>query len=260
MKMISLLALVLLFGCSKKTELILQKQKVVGLENVETFIEDIKVVDWKVGDFRAHTLSKGFLLMVKLPHLSTSQIEQIVGSTSIDSWVLRFHKKTDHGSRILGTTYVPFVREYANGGTRTNNQEGIYTNIYYAPAALSGRLENLKCPAMNHRRVIDRWSMNKSESPKKVIISFSNQLSETPAISGIMPEIFNGDMSLIGEYFVEIAFYSSKSKILYSDFVQIGNTVIISAEKEIEVKSCDNFEVPAPDYDHKEKMKQFKFK
>jgi hypothetical protein len=260
MKYFSLLIFTFLLGCSDKSKLILINQKIAGIEKIETYIEDIKVVDWKVGDFRASTLSKGFLLMVKLPHLANSDIEKIVNSTSVDSWVLRFHKRTEHGSRILGTTYVPFVREYTNGGTRTNNQEGIYTNIFYSAAALSGRLENLKCPAMNHRKTIDRWTINKSDSPKSIIISYSNQLSENPAISGIMPEILNGDMSLVGEYFVEIAFYGSKSKILYSEFVQIGNTLVISSEKEVSVKSCDNFEVPSPDYEHKEKMKQFKFK
>ncbi|MFZ4714740.1 MAG: hypothetical protein ACOYL6_13570 [Bacteriovoracaceae bacterium] len=250
----------ILISCSKNTELMMDKDHVIGIENTNAQIDNIKVIDWKIGDYRAHIVSKGFILMTNLPHLSDDQIKKLTTHSQVDSWVLRFTKKTDNSTRILGTVYVPFVHHSPNGSSRLNKQDAIYVNIYYAAAALSGRLENLKCPAMNHRKVIDDWEIVKSEGPSKMVFSFSNILPETPVPSEILPEVFNGDMSLIGEYGVEIALYQSTSKVLYSDFFSVGNKVKITSEQEKEVKVCDNFIVPTPDYEHKEKLKEFRFK
>ena len=248
-------------SCRKDAELIIEKDKVVGMDNLDAYIDGIKIMPWKVGDFHAHTLHKGFLMMVKLPKLDKADVIRVSTTTPVNSWLVRFYKRTlGSDAHLLGSIYVPFWSIIPSTGDRRYEPPSwIYVNIYYAAAALSGRFEHLKCPALNHRKIIDDYRITKSQGTNKVYFSFNNTINDNPAKAEILPEVFNGESSLIGDYFVEFALYNYESKVLHSDFMSAANTLKIESEEDKVVKDCDNFVVPTiePNVD---KMKLFRLK
>ncbi len=248
-------------SCRKDTELIIEKDKVVGMENLDAYIDGIKIMPWKVGDFHAHTLHKGFLLMVKLPNLDKEDVIRVATTTPVNSWLVRFYKRTlGNDAHLLGSVYVPFWSIIPSSGERRYEPPtGIYVNIYYAAAALSGRLEHLKCPALNHRKVIEDYKITSTQGTHKAYFSFNNTVNDNPAKAEILPEVFNGESSLIGEYFVEVALYNSESKVLHSDFFNAGNVLKIESEEDKVVKDCDNFVVPTIE-PNADKLKLFRLK
>lgn len=259
MKNLLFLSMILLISCSKHSELILDKNKVVGIRANEGTIFDGQVMEWKVGDFHSKTLSKGFLLKIALPKLGLDNITTILEKTKVDSWLVKLLRHNPNGEEIiLGYIYLPFYHvNNLTGHRRIDVIESIYAKIYYASAAISSRLEGLKCPAMDHRKVIDEMETKKGKLEREFYISYSNQFDDKPLATEILPNIFNGGSSLIGEYKVQIALYSFSTNVRYSEFVDLPGSVKITKEVEKPVEECNG--VPVPAIEDNEKLKQFKF-
>lgn len=258
MKYFSLGLCFLLFSCSPHTDLILDKEKIIGFSNLHTEIDSIQKVDWHVGDHHSEKLHKGFVLHVRLPRLKVQDLKKILSTTKVDSWLVRLIKKSSNEEKELITLQVPFVGSFFRPGElKYESPEFVYFNIYYTPAAISSRVANLKCPTMNHRKLIDDYDIIKDEQKGNLIIGYNDLLNQTPPRSQIMPEVIDGGISLVGEYVAYLALYNEKDKIRYSDFIKVGNTLKITSEDEKQIRECDNFSPPSPEsYD--EKMKKFK--
>lgn len=238
----------------------MDKNKLVGVRANQGTIFDGQVMDWKVGDFHTKTLSKGFLLKIALPKLGVDNINKILEMTKVDSWLVKIVRRNNNGEEIvMGYVYLPFYHvNNQTGKRRVEAVEAVYAKIYYAAAAISGRLEALKCPALDHRKVIDEVEVKKGELERDFYISYSNQFDEKALATEILPHIFNGGSSLIGEYSVQIALYSFSTNVRYSEFIDLPGSVKVLKEIEKPVEECNG--VPVPTIEHHDKLKQFKFK
>lgn len=258
------ISLVFLFvictSCSKHSEVIMDKNKVVGIHANEGSVYDGQVMEWKVGDFHSKTLSKGFLLKIALPKLGIGNIEKILEQTKVDSWLVKVIRRNHNGEEIImGHIYLPFYHvNQQTGNRRVEAIESLFVKIYYAPAALSARLEGLKCPAMDHRKVIDEIEAKQGKLEREFYISYSNQFDEKVLPAEILPHIFNGGLSLIGEYTAQVALYSFTANVRYSEFIDLPGSVKVTKEIEKAVEECNGVAVPSMEHD--EKLKQFKFK
>lgn len=259
MKYLLLLSLFFI-SCSKHSEVILEKNKITGIHAIEGTIFDGQVMDWKVGDFHSKTLSKGFLLKVSLPKLGIDNINKILEQTKVDAWLVKIIRTNSNGEVItMGHLYLPFYHvNHQTGNRRVEAVESIYAKIYYAAAAISNRLENLKCPALEHRKLIDEVEVKKGNLERDFFISYSNQFEDKALPAEILPHTFNGGNSLLGEYTVQIALYSFATNVRYSEFIDLPGAVKILKEVDKDVEECNGVAVPSLEQD--EKLKQFKFK
>lgn len=260
MKYLLIFTLVIFSSCSKHSELIFEKNKLVGVRTQEGTIFDGQVMDWKVGDFHSKTLSKGFLLKIGLPHLGVDNITKMLELSKIDSWLVKIIRRNNNGEEIImGYLYLPFYHtNQQTGHRRVEAVDSIFVKIYYAASAISARLEALKCPAMDHRKVIDEIEVKKGKLERDFYVSYSNQFEEKPLPTEILPNIFNGGSSLIGEYTVQIALFSFATNVRYSEFIDLPGSVKVVKEIEKEVPECTG--VPVPPMEQNEKLKEFKFK
>lgn len=261
MKTWILILLIFLVSCTKHSDIIVDKDKLVGIHAVQGSIMDGEAMDWKVGDFHSKTLSKGFLLKVALPKLASDKIKKILDDTKIDSWLVKLIRNNPGGEEIImGYIYVPFYHTNPQTGhRRIESIESVFAKIYYAPAAISARLESLKCPAMEHRKVIDEITVQKGNLERDFYISYSNQFDQEALPAEIMPHVFNGGLSLIGEYRIQLALFSFSGSVRYSEFIDLPGKVIVSKEIEKPVEECNGIPVPTP-INSDEKLRQFKFK
>lgn len=258
MKFLLMLLILFLFSCTPHTSLMMDKEKIVGFSELGSKIDSIQISEWHVGDHHAKELHKGFILHVRLPKIKVEDLKKVLRETKVDSWLIKLVKKSRGEEKELILLQVPYVGSFFRPGElKFETPEYAYINVYYTPAAVSSRVANLKCPIMNHRKLIDDYEIVKEEQNKNLIIGYNELLSSTPVRNHILPETVDGGASLIGQYEVYIALYNEKDKIRYSDFLKIGNTLNILKEKEEEVRECDGFVPPTPEsYD--EKMKKFR--
>ena len=52
------------------------------------------------------------------------------------------------------------------------------------------------------------------------------------------PQSFNGGLELKGDYYIDVAFYSVKDKLLYSSWYPVDGKIEVSDERAIKVSSC----------------------
>lgn len=260
MKYFLILSFLFIIACTKHSEVILEKDKVAGIHANEGTVFDGQVMDWKVGDFHSKTLSKGFLLKVSLPKLGIDNINKILEQTKVDSWLVKIIRQNDNGEVItMGHIYLPFYHvNNQTGKRRVEAVESIYAKIYYAAAAISNRLESLKCPALDHRKIIDEVQVKTGKLERDFFLSYSSEFEDKVLPAEILPHTFNGGNSLIGEYTVQIALYSFTTNVRYSEFIDLPGKVKILKEEEKAVEECNGVTVPT--LEHDEKLKQFKFK
>jgi hypothetical protein len=136
-----------------------------------------------------------------------------------------------------------------------------YINVFYSAAAVSVRLENLNCPAFNHRFIIKDIDLKESDSNESLVISSLSQRRIQRAIDplGYGRTIYNAGVDLVGEYRLEIALLDSKNKTILSNFVPIGPIARVENELISGIKGCENATVPAPGSKRKDFIDNFKF-
>lgn len=248
-------------ACSKKSELIIEKNKVVGIKTNTGGVYGADISAWKVGDFHAKTISKGMVLKIHLPQLERADLEKLLTESKVDSWLVKIVKvSSTFDKKNIGYIYAPFENINPNTKTvRLESPEAIYVRLYYSPAAFSNRFENLKCPAANFRKLISDFSVDSGHLQRDFYISFSEQLEEKPSKTEIMPPVFDSGMEMVGDYQVEIALYSYKENYRWSEFVEAPGILKIKKEEIIDIPECNDV-TPAPNsLESGEKARQFKF-
>ena len=169
------LALIILLGCQKYSEFEKNAAGWIYITPQDFKIEKAEVVDWKVGPMFKETLSKGIRLYINFPLIKKQNMQELSEKRDINSWLVRINKESGGKKEILGQIYVPLTVP-GNTGVRVKQLKKGLVNIYYPAAAVSSRLENLKCPAFDHQLVIKELEVkSKAIPPGRLIISFAGK-------------------------------------------------------------------------------------
>jgi hypothetical protein len=231
---------------------------------LDFYLEKPKLENWKVGRDFATTINKGFLIGLKLPVLSNKDAEQLWREKKVDSWYIRIFRLGHMGHEVMLQLVAPYGT-VKHGEFSKGSISKIAFNIHYAAAAMSTRLANLQCPAMNHRKIISDFIL-RDESPDFRVMTVS-AIEENPPSGKVESFSFgkiivNGGSSLKGTYSAEISFYSSIYKKIMSNAVNFPQVILITKEDEVDVPGCTDVEVPSYNPDdpaNKRDTESFKF-
>jgi hypothetical protein len=111
--------------------------------------------------------------------------------------------------------------------------------VFYAAAFASERFRALKCPALGHNKKLASFEIAGVNEEFSLGLGQTIPYNEKSHLVELTPSAFNGGNSLIGEYFLEIAAYDSKNKMIHSAFKRIPMHIAVTREESVRVKSCD---------------------
>ncbi|MCB9059997.1 MAG: hypothetical protein H6622_00575 [Halobacteriovoraceae bacterium] len=244
-----LLILLNFVSCRETSTVTYGQDRTVILKVKDTSVKDFEIVDWKVGPYYKQEVSKGVRFTIQFPKLERTDVLKISELTNVDSWLVRISRSTIAGQDNLGFMYVPFV---VPGTERMNNfrvrqlEKGI-VQIFYSAASVSTRFERFKCPAFNHRKVIDEVVLEDVFAPDQQL-TISPVREETMPYRveefSLVPNSINGGKSLIGEFQIEMAFYDSRTKTKKSNYIQLDKKIIVKNETNEIISGCEDFEPP----------------
>ena len=221
-------------------------------------IKKAKIIPWSVGPLKKQKISKGISFQIRLPLLRHKHFTDLI-KKDIDSWVLRVNRERISAVTMKHLEYisVPLAVRLKQRSYKTFKQLKTGTlNVFYAAATISNRLKRLKCPGLNHRKMIDKnkhikimpeYSIKKSIHVSAV---YESPLELERHHFGYRPHTINGGNTLAGIYTFDLALYSSKEKKRMSNWFRLSNKVEITNEQEVFLKGCSKSNVvplpPAP--------------
>ena len=153
-------------------------------------------------------------------------------------WIIRLLVNKGTKVQDLGTTYAPFISKQASR-VRSATSGSIALRVYYAAAYASERFRSFYCPAFGHNKKISSLDIEDSNEEFSLDVNSQLSFSEKPQLVELSPSSFNGGNSLIGEYYLELALYDSKNKVIHSAFTRVPGSVLIRAEETIPIPSCE---------------------
>ncbi len=229
---LKLIPLLLLVSCTKYHEL-KKKSGVYYLTDVYNEIQQAKNVEWEVGRKREATISKGIRLNTSISNLSDEAKSYLYKKYGIDSWIIRLSRERRGYAQGIGYFFI-------NLSNMSRTSKDYTINLYYHAAAVSKRFRLFHCPAFKHRYDItsfdleDRLGVEKGDIYIRPVKRFPGKV--TPL--RFAPMIISGGRSLLGKYFIDMALYNTKTKLLYSEWVPVDKTLIIRQEVARSVASC----------------------
>ncbi len=225
--------LILFFGCTKYFEVGFKNGIHYGI-NIDSEIERAKIVPWKVGQDREVTISQGVRFFTSTPLFSNEAKELLGNKYGIDAWVFRFSKSKRGRSTPIGYFYLKFQN-------MTRNTKNISVSLFYQAAAVSKRFRFFHCPAFEHRKEIDSIEIldRPGFSKKDLYIRSVEKIRAKVTRFKFSPMIIPGGRSLSGDYFVDMAFYSSASKQRFSEWTPVDKVLRIGNEVDRLIKSCN---------------------
>ena len=216
--------------------------------------ELVREKPWRVGALRRQKVSKGFTYNVLLPYLERDDIQTIVRKFKVDSWILRLRKKGLMKNELIGHISLPLFapgfnqRPLVKKEQRVSQMKKAILQIHYRSAAISSRLAELRCPSLGHNLRIEELKLSETEIPKLpiTISSFQRKTVLARVDKYDYHYVFDAGASIVGEYIAEIALYDSKKRITYTDWIPLPKSAVVSAERNIRIKGCENFKIPDP--------------
>jgi hypothetical protein len=226
-----------LAGCTKKA--VLQRDGVgVRLSEVTWNVPTTSEGVWKVGRIYRDTVSKSLNVVLALPPIEEDDINYLNESFGIDAWLVRIIQSNSQGSRIeLITLYAPF-RGVQKGRASTQPMKAISFSLTYAAWAISERFRRFQCPAFSHDRRLNDWQLIGEKTHTEFPIAFAGNYSEKLTVSELVPTALNIGNTMVGDYYFEVALFSSSKKQIYSPFVRLPQHVHVSSEKTVSVDGC----------------------
>jgi len=213
-------------------------------------IKNVEIIEWKVGPGYNQEVSKGLRFKMSMPMMNSRDLQSMLAIGTINSWMIRVTRKETFMNNVLGRMYMPLKTQKQKRAAFVGDVqvEEAFFEIYYAAASPSKRFERFNCPAFDHDKVIEKVDIRRSggRAIPKLVSSPIVSIAEGGKVEefGFRPALFNGGMSLAGEYNIEIALYDFEKKVRRSDFVAYPQTVIISAERSKQIKGCAKFNIP----------------
>ncbi|MCF8060530.1 MAG: hypothetical protein K9K67_14610 [Bacteriovoracaceae bacterium] len=237
-----------LFSCSKRAEF-KYENNTAYIRAKDVGIDSVRVVDWKVGKYGKDTLSRGFRLSFDLPVLEDDDLKTLYKNRGANGWLIRLRRKTGIRNENLGYFAVEVISPKPGSESiyRYSSSKKGSVGVYYAASSVSTRLDQLPCPAFDHRLVIEEADVESSNVGELLWVSSSSESSNVSAkvhLISYSPITVNGGMELKGDYYIDIALYNTSSKERMTSFLQISNFIAVKKEEEVSVKGCSNYIVP----------------
>jgi hypothetical protein len=174
-----------------------------------------------------------------MPKIKPEDLDYLTQQKNVDAWILRLIVNRDSETQDLGSLYSLFRPNKLSRGIESGAAKSVTMKVYYAAAYASERFRSFKCPAFDHNKKIDNMSIIGEDGPFSLIIGQTFPYNEKSQLVELTPSSFNGGNSLKGEYFIEIAPYDSKRKLIHSSFKRIPMSIRVEREMSIPVRSCE---------------------
>lgn len=233
------LILLLCYSCTKYANV--TKESVgIQIHPVEMDISHLNEIVWNVGLKKEQTVSQSVTFIVQMPKLRKEDLDYLTKHKGIDSWIVRLIAVRGSNSQDLGSLYAMFnPRRVSRTSSSTSATSSVTFKIYYAAAYASERFRTFKCPAFGHNKRIAEMSIKGPEEEVEINVGQAYPYNERSHLVELTPSSFNGGNSLAGNYYLEIAPYDSKNKLIHSGFKRIPKYISIDREDTIAVRSCD---------------------
>ena len=248
-------------SCSKNVDFKFEKNTAY-VSTKDVAIDDMRLIPWRVGKTGKDIVSRGIRFSFNLPQISDEALEVLYKQKHIDSWLIKLERKQGLRTEILGYYSMMLVSPDPRNvdKLRFNSPKKGSLGVNYAASSISMRLNELPCPALNHRLLIEDFGLKSTGTvSQKWVVSGvdDHNVSAKVSVISYSPITVNGGMKLKGEYRVELAFYNQKLKRRLSGFNALAKAATIDKEVEVAVKGCENYIVPARGSE--DTTKNFKF-
>lgn len=238
MKALLILSLLLSFSCTKYAEF---SKDAVGLiiQPVTMDINRLNEIEWLIGRPKEKKITQSITFAVDMPKMRQDDLDYLTEQKNVDAWILRLIVNRGSETQDLGSLYTLFrPRKITRGNQGAGAASSVSFKVYYAAAYASERFRAFSCPAFEHNLKIDSMDIKGEASEFSLSIDQATPYNEKSQLVELTPSSFNGGHSLIGEYFIEIAPYDSKRKMILSHFKRLPQSVVVTREERISVKSC----------------------
>lgn len=233
------LTLILLCSC-RHTSTVKSSPSGVRVEEVEMTLSHLNEIEWHVGKRRAHNISQSFTLLIDLPHLNDSDVDILMKHKKTDAWIIRVIVERDGKVQDLGSTYIPFHSHHSTRGMSASSMPtSTAIKVYYAASYASERFRMMNCPAFEHNKKIKEMDIEGSDDYFEIDLNVSSPYNEKSQLVDLAPSSYNAGLTLLGNYYLEIAAYNSSEKILNSKFIRLPQYVSVKKEEQVHITGCE---------------------
>jgi hypothetical protein len=209
------------------------------IQDVRMDITHLSEIKWIVGKKREVEVTQSLVFVVDMPKLKKDDLEYLYEHKGIDAWIVRLIALRGSGQQDLGSLYAPFKSNKTVRGMEGKGAASSVTmKLYYAATYASERFRSFKCPAFNHDKKVKSVEAVGENESFEISIGQASSYQERSQLIDLNPSSFNGGHMLSGRYFIEIAPYDSKRRMIHSNFKRIPKYVVVSKEENVPMKSC----------------------
>jgi hypothetical protein len=231
------LSLLLVSSCTKYATF--EKNAVgISIEPVSMEISHLNEIEWKAGP-KKNELTQSITFIVDLPKLKSDDLHFLSDQKSVDSWILRLIARQSSKDQDIGSMYVLFKPAYAGRGASIGSTSSVTMRLMYAAAFMSERFRQFKCPAFAHNKKINSMKILGDNEDFSIQLTGATNYNAKAQMVGLRPTDFNVGHSLVGDYYVEIAAYHSRNKMILSNFKRIPMSVSVQSEDIFSVEGCE---------------------
>jgi hypothetical protein len=232
-----ILTLLLCLSCTKYAK-VSKDAMGIHIDDIDMDITHVKEIDWRVGKRKEEKISQSFIFVVDMPKVKQEELDFLLESKGIDSWIVRVIAMRGSQKQDLGSLYTLFRPRRISRGVTSTAATSASIKIFYAASFASERFRNFKCPAMNHNRRLSRVDVKGEHSLISIAVEGGSPYQEKSQLIELTPSSFNGGHSLAGDYYLEIALYDSVNKQLKSAFKRIPRYIEVAKEDQVAIESC----------------------
>jgi hypothetical protein len=230
MKYLLLSFLLVFISCTDYIE-IKQKNGVFKITELSTPISDLQEDDWKAGQEREYSISRGIKFDITIPQFKSKDKKSLSRAYNIDSWVFKISKIRRGSDITLG------YFKYSLAGSPKVSKE-ITIHIYYQAASLSQRQRRQKCPDLDHNLKVVGYELKEDNQPFNIFVSPRTKIMRSIEEISFSPLIFAAGNSLKGTYKVELSLLNSATKQTYMNWSPADSLIVVKEEDEVMLKSC----------------------
>lgn len=200
---------------------------------------------WYVGKIGRDVVSKGLRIHYRLPQFRQPELKELLREGFLDSLLIRLKKRTYSESVTLDTFYISLGRKRSDmeSDYLITQLKEINLLLVYSAASVE-RLARLMCPAMKHRYFLDDYEIGGPMGKGAVFVvnaksAYSDYMSKIEPFDGSR-HVINGGKSLIGTYYLEMAFYDSIKRKRVGNFLPSSESFRILDEEVVDIPFCDD--------------------
>lgn len=202
-------------------------------KKVYSEIERVINVPWKVGLKREARVSQGLRFFTSIPRFSKKAQETLASHYGVNSWIFRFTRVRRGKATKLRYFHLNFVNI-------TRNTKNISVSLFYQAAAVSKKFRFFHCPAFGHRFEISSHEVKErpQAGAKDLYVRSVEKIRAKVTRFKFSPMVLPAGRSLLGDYYVDMAFYNSSSKQRFSNWHPINGIIRVSQENTKIISSC----------------------